>query len=409
MNNIIKKVSAFAMAFTLLGTGTAITNSVVSQINCTITANAAESVISKFNDVNTGDWFADAVQFVYDRYIMNGTSDNTFSPKADVTREQLVTALFNMADDPQKYDNIYEKCYTDVEKDKWYTTPIMWAYHWGIANGYGSKFGVGDKISREQLVTMLYNYETKYKKRPCNAPDNALDKFRDKNEISSWAVIPMKWAVSQKIVSGKGDNKLDPKATASRAECAQVIKNYLGNGGMPVERLMAVAKSEIGYKEKKDGDKQYIYDKDANAGDKNYTKYASEFDNYYPNWYNGKKNGYAWCDVFVDWCFLKTFGYNKAQSLLCQKDNSKGAGCYYSMSFYKENNQFIEKGKENPKPGDQIFFYYSSEKQYHTGIVESVDSSKVYTIEGNTSSKSVAQKSYSLWDKSIIGYGRPAY
>ena len=79
------------------------------------------------------------------------------------------------------------------------------------------------------------------------------------------------------------------------------------------------------------------------------------------------------------------------------------------MSFYKENNQFIEKGKENPKPGDQIFFYYSSEKQYHTGIVESVDSSKVYTIEGNTSSKSVAQKSYSLWDKSIIGYGRPAY
>lgn len=408
MKDVIKKISAFTMAFTLLGTGTAITSSIAPQLNCVITASAAESVTSKFSDVNPGDWFAEAVQFVYDRYIMNGTSDNTFSPQAEVTREQFVTALFNMADDPQKYDNTYDNCFTDVGKDKWYTTPIMWAYHWGITSGYGSKFGVGDKISREQLVTMLYNYETKFKKRPCNAPTNALDKFKDRRDVSGFALTPMRWAVSQKIISGKGDNKLAPNDTATRAECAQVIKNYLVKGNMPVDRLMAVVRSEIGYKEKLSKDERYIYDKNANAGGNNFTKYAYEFDTYFTNWYNGKKNGYEWCDMFVDWCFLKAFGYNKAQSLLCQTDNSTGAGCLNSMNFYKNNGQFIPRGNGVPKPGDQIFFYYPSDKQYHTGIVESVDSSKVYTIEGNAGNQ-VARRSYSLKDSSIVGYGRPAY
>jgi hypothetical protein len=295
-----------------------------------------------------------------------------------------------MADDPEKNKIIYQDFYTDVPDGQWYTKAVTWAHCWEITKGYGSEFGVGDKITREQLVTMLYNYETKFKKRSCNAPTNALDKFKDRRDVSGFALTPMRWAVANGIVSGKDNNRIAPNDTASRAECAQVIKKYIGDND--VNRLIKVAVAEIGYKE----------------GANNYNKYAEEFDSKYSNWYNGKKNNNPWCDIFVDWCFLKAFGYNKAQSLLCQTDNSTGAGCYYSMSFYKNNGQFIPRGNGDPKPGDQIFFGKSKDNATHTGIVEYVDASYVHTIEGNAGNQ-VARKSYSLDDTSIIGYGRPAY
>lgn len=168
-------------------------------------------------------------------------------------------------------------------------------------------------------------------------------------------------------------------------------------------KVIAVAAAEVGYKEK--ASNSSLDSKTANAGSANYTKYARDFDQKYPKWYNGKKNGYAWCDMFVDWCFLTAFGYNKALSLLCQPEYSCGAGCTHSLQYYKAKGQFYTK---NPKPGDQIFFGTSLSNSSHTGLVESVDSKYVYTIEGNTSNQ-VARKSYSLSNANILGYGRPAY
>ncbi len=169
------------------------------------------------------------------------------------------------------------------------------------------------------------------------------------------------------------------------------------------DAVLKVAIAEIGYLEKKSNTQ--LDDKSANVGSANYTKYARDFDQKFPNWYNGKKNGYAWCNMFVDWCFLTAFGYEEALRLLCQPEKSAGAGCTYSLSYYKRKGQFHTK---DPKPGDQIFFGKSISNVSHTGIVEKVDASKVYTIEGNTSDK-VARRTYSLSDMSIVGYGRPAY
>ncbi len=173
--------------------------------------------------------------------------------------------------------------------------------------------------------------------------------------------------------------------------------------GCTASKLIAVAAAEIGYKEK--ASNASLDDKTANAGSANYTKYARDFDQKYPNWYNGKKNGYAWCDMFVDWCFLTAFGYENALRLTCQPEKSAGAGCTYSLRYYKNKGQFHTSG---PKPGDQIFFGTSIDNSSHTGIVEKVDGSKVYTIEGNTSDK-VARRSYALNNSRILGYGRPAY
>lgn len=177
-----------------------------------------------------------------------------------------------------------------------------------------------------------------------------------------------------------------------------------------IERLIATAKVEEGYLEK--ATNAQLDSKTANAGSNNWTKYARDLDNI-GNIYNGKKNGYAWCDVFVDWCFIKTFGVDLAMKLLCQPYGGAGAGCTYSVQYYKQKDQFH---KSNPQTGDQIFFTNDGGKtSYHTGLVIAVGNGKVYTIEGNTSSAPgvvpnggcVRTKSYNLTATYICGYGRP--
>lgn len=174
------------------------------------------------------------------------------------------------------------------------------------------------------------------------------------------------------------------------------------------DKVIDIALNEVGYIEK--ASNKDLDSKTANTGSGNYTKYARDLDNI--NFYNGPKNGYSWCDVFVDWCFYKAFGKKRALELLCQPEKSTGAGCGFSMNFYKTHNQFFTK----PKEGDQIFFTDGT-SIYHTGLVYRVDSSKVYTVEGNTSDVNyvdgnggkVCKKSYSLSLSSIAGYGRPKY
>lgn len=176
-----------------------------------------------------------------------------------------------------------------------------------------------------------------------------------------------------------------------------------------VERLLAKARAEIGYLEK--ASNSQLDDKTANAGYNNWTKYARDLDRL--GAYNFPKNGYAWCDMFVDWCFVTTFGFDLAWRMTGQAMKGVGAGCTYSAQYYKSMGRFF---KSDPQPGDQIFFTDDGgASSCHTGIVEKVAGGRVYTIEGNTSSApgvvpnggAVRDKSYSLGYANIYGYGRP--
>lgn len=177
------------------------------------------------------------------------------------------------------------------------------------------------------------------------------------------------------------------------------------------EKVIALALSQEGYLEKKSNSQ--LDDFKANAGSGNFTRFARDLDSI-PNFYNGKKNGFPWCDVFVDWLFVQAFGAENAKKLLCQPDKSLGAGCGYSARYYKAKGQFHTK---DPKPGDQIFFLDSAGDVAHTGIVYKVDNLYVYTVEGNTSTASgvvgngggVWRKQYALSYNRIYGYGRPDY
>lgn len=134
---------------------------------------------------------------------------------------------------------------------------------------------------------------------------------------------------------------------------------------------------------------------------KNITKYAEYFDKNCPNFYNTKKQGAEWCDIFNDYCFVVNFGEDTARKMLYQPVKSAGAGCKYSTNYYKQNNAFYS----TPEYGDQIFFYVGGEIN-HTGRVVGVSNTQVMTVEGN-SANAVRQRMYNLNDKNIAGYGRP--
>lgn len=176
--------------------------------------------------------------------------------------------------------------------------------------------------------------------------------------------------------------------------------------------VIKIAEAEVGYLEKETN--KNLDSKTANAGDENYNKYARDLDSI-PGFYNGKKNGYAWCDIFVDWCFVQAFGPIVGKALICATGKEYGAGCGMSARYYKDKGQFHLSG---PKTGDQIFFWDKAKSTVaHTGLVYKVDSTRVYTIEGNTSGTAgvvangggVFKKSYDLAYDRIYGYGRPAY
>ena len=172
------------------------------------------------------------------------------------------------------------------------------------------------------------------------------------------------------------------------------------------EAVAALARAEVGYKEK--ASNSQLDSKTANAGHNNWNKYAAFIDEFYPDFYNGKKNGFDWCDIFHDYLHIVVAGDAEvARKALYQPKKSTGAGCSYSAQFYRDNGAWIDRGKGTPKIGDQIFFGTKG-NEYHTGTVVNVNSKYVYTVEGN-SSDMTAERQYLLTDTKICGYGRPNY
>lgn len=179
---------------------------------------------------------------------------------------------------------------------------------------------------------------------------------------------------------------------------------------------IAIAKSYVGYLEKRDSGQLDSFT--GNAGSSNYTIFWKYFDEKWTDFFNTKKQGSEWCDGFNDFCHvmasLKTGGtVDDARAVLCQPKKSAGAGCYYSVQYYRSAGRY----SSTPQVGDQIFFSDSDGDPCHTGIVYAVDATYVYTIEGNTSGASgvvsngggVAMKSYRRNYSRIHGYGHPKY
>ena len=179
---------------------------------------------------------------------------------------------------------------------------------------------------------------------------------------------------------------------------------------MPYDKNLVIkaAKAEIGYLEKKSGDLRYLYDKKANAGSANYTKYGYELRKIYPEVIDYPA---AWCSCFVSWLFVQCYGVSDARKLM---------GGDFDDYTVRQANLYKEKGAwySTPEIGDQIFFKNDT-RICHTGIVVDIipSSNTVVTVEGNTSNGTevvsnggaVCMKYYGMSNARIAGYGRPAY
>lgn len=174
-----------------------------------------------FNDVSYGDWYYDAVQFVYSRGIMDGVDYYKFAPNGTITRGMIVTMLWRMAGEPFEMP---VTSFTDVEIGRYYTTAVAWACRNGIADGMGeSTFGPNDAITREELVTLLYRY-AQYFGHSCIG--TSIEGFADAGSVSSYAYNAMCWAYKAGVVTGTTGSRLNPQGTASRAEAAQMIMSF---------------------------------------------------------------------------------------------------------------------------------------------------------------------------------------
>lgn len=183
-----------------------------------------------YTDVDKEDWFYSYVVYVYQKGLMSGFDETTFGPDELLTRGQFASILYRVHGAPEiSYSPIFQ----DVPDGQWFTKAVLWANSVGVAAGYESTglFGTNDNISREQLVVMMYRYAQYRGYDTSKAAD--LDKYQDMSSVSGYAVEAMKWATANGIISGKGDGSiLDPQGNASRAECATIIVQFVEKYGM---------------------------------------------------------------------------------------------------------------------------------------------------------------------------------
>ena len=200
-----------------------------------------DSTESHFTDVLTNNWQFTFAKYAVEQNLMAGTGTDaygrvTFLPDKAITREEFVQVLYNSEGKPSVSST---KVFPDVAKSGWYKNAVLWAYEMGIASGMGNgDFGVGKNITRQDLAMMLYKY-AKLKGYSLDAEDGKIDQFADGGKVADYAKTAMNWAVTNGILSGKGEAgkplstfRLDPTGTATRAECAAMLKNFMTAFGL---------------------------------------------------------------------------------------------------------------------------------------------------------------------------------
>lgn len=151
-----------------------------------------------FTDVREADWFYDDVVYAYENGLFSGTSDTTFSPNASMTRAMLVTVLYRLEGQPTVSGR---SGFSDVKLNSYYEDAVTWAADNGIVNGTGATtFSPNANVTREQMAAILYRY-AQYKQYGTTA-SAGLNGFSDAAKVSTYAKAPLSWAFAEKLVNG---------------------------------------------------------------------------------------------------------------------------------------------------------------------------------------------------------------
>ena len=187
----------------------------------TVTVTFAEAPLP-FPDVTEGDWFYDAVRCAYETGLMDGVGDSLFAPNSETTRAQLATILYRLEGEPEVSGT---SGFSDVAAGIWYTDAVAWAAENGIVNGTtDTTFAPGEDITREQLVTVLYRYAEAKGYDVSTRAD--LSAYPDADQIQSYAAESVAWAVAEGLIQGFEDNTLRPAGNATRAQIATILMRF---------------------------------------------------------------------------------------------------------------------------------------------------------------------------------------
>lgn len=181
-----------------------------------------------FTDVEEGKWYTEGIRYCYANELMAGVSDTEFGRKQNVNRAMFATVLAKIDGGEIPEYTADEMTFSDVEAGKWYSNAIEWAYRNEYAAGMGEGiFGRKNDVSREQIAMFLYTYA---EKNGVDVSDRAdITGYDDYSRIHEYAQNALSWAVAKELISGTGETTLAPRSSASRAEIALIVKNFVEN------------------------------------------------------------------------------------------------------------------------------------------------------------------------------------
>ena len=170
-----------------------------------------------FADVDADDWYAEAVEYVRDHGIMNGTTATAFNPDGTTSRGQIAAILYRASGSPEVSGGT---AFTDVADTAYYADAVRWASAHGVVTGYGDgTFRPNNPITRQQLAAILWRYAGS------PAPEGGAD-YADEDTISAYASTAVDWARDTGIISGRDGNRFDPNGRAARAQAAVILHRY---------------------------------------------------------------------------------------------------------------------------------------------------------------------------------------
>jgi len=181
-----------------------------------------------YTDLNSSAWYHDAVDAMLAQGLMKGSGSKTFSPDASLSRSMLVVMLYRLEGEPAVSSKWNVTKFKDVSSSAWYADAVAWASAMGIVSGYDAKtFAPNVNINREQLATILYRY-ARYKKMDVSIGESSsILQYKDVSSVSGYAVVALQWALSEGIISGMPGSVLAPKAPATRAQAAKVVYSMM--------------------------------------------------------------------------------------------------------------------------------------------------------------------------------------
>lgn len=174
-----------------------------------------------FRDISD-HWAKDNIEYCYEMGLMSGVEDGIFQPDGTLTRAMIVSILWRLDGSPATSGSI---AFSDVETGSWYELAVKWAAENAVVSGYGDGlFGPNDNVTREQLATILYGYAS-YKNMDLTSVTPVG--YTDWGQISTYALEPVSWAITNHIISGKTADTVVPQGFATRAEAATLLRNFL--------------------------------------------------------------------------------------------------------------------------------------------------------------------------------------